>query len=332
VRVAFVSEFRNGYEAALEASYARAFSDAGHSVVRIATYPVLATFGNIPHLLTRGWPARLRQAEICAQVEAQQPELVVLIKAVGVLSSSVKRWRSKGSIVVNVFPGNPFEAARTSPGGLTLVEQLRSCNLVFVHDRFAVGQLRQLGIVSDFLAFARDPLLQDRSGPRQEQNASAIAFIGNPDAERIRYLRAVADLGLALWGNWDWAHLAPSDPLAGCIRGGVATGREMALHLGQAKISINVLRNSQKTAHNMRTFESPACGVCTVSERSNAVLELMEDGREVVTFSSPSELREACLRLLADDQTRATIAEYGWQRVKDDTYTRRAEQIVGQLT
>jgi spore maturation protein CgeB len=106
---------------------------------------------------------------------------------------------------------------------------------------------------------------------------------------------------------------------------------EMARRLGQAKISINILLHCQKTGHNMRTFESPASGACTVSERTNAVLELMEDDREVVTFSSPRELREVCLRLLADDEKRASIAGAGWQRVKEDTYSRRISQILGRL-
>jgi glycosyltransferase involved in cell wall biosynthesis len=207
----------------------------------------------------------------------------------------------------------------------------RACNLVFVHDRFAVGQLQQLGIASEFLAFARDPLLHDRPLSASGDDASTIAFVGNPDQERIRYLRAIADLGLGLWGSRDWARLDPSDPLTACIRGGVIVGSDMARCLGHAKLSINILRQSQKTAHNMRTFDSPACGACTVSERTNGVLELMEDGREVVTFSTPRELRESCLRLLADDETRTAIAEAGWQRVKEDTYARRAAQIVGRL-
>ena len=331
MKVVVVSEFRSGFEAALEASYERAFHGQGHAVARVATYPALAMFRHVPGCLAGAWPARLRQAEVCGLVEAQQPDLVVLVKGVGVLARSVGRWRAAGARVVNVFPDNPFEAAQTSHGGARLLELLRACNLVFVHDRFAVGQLQQLGIASEFLAFARDPLLQDRPRSASDGEAPTLAFVGNPDPERIRYLRAIADLGLGLWGAWDWARLAPSDPLTACIRGGVVTGSDMARCLGHAKLSINILRQSQKTAHNMRTFESPACGACTVSERTNGVLELMEDEREVVTFSSPRELREVCLRLLADDETRSAIAEAGWQRVKEDTYARRAAQIVRRL-
>lgn len=331
MKVAVVSEFRNGYEAALEASYERAFRDQGHAVARVATYPALVLLGRVPGRLAGAWPSRLRQSEICRLVEAQQPDLIVLVKGVGVLARSVELWRAAGARVVNVFPDNPFEAAQTSPRGARLIELLRACNLVFVHDRFAVGQLQQLGVASEFLAFARDPLLQDRPSSASDGDAPTIAFVGNPDPERIRYLRAIADLGLGLWGSWNWARLAPSDPLSSCVRGGVVTGSEMARCLGHAKLSINILRQSQKTAHNMRTFESPACGACTVSERTNGVLELMGEGREVVTFSSPRELREACLRLLTDDEARTGIAEAGWQRVKEDTYARRAAEILRRL-
>jgi spore maturation protein CgeB len=102
----------------------------------------------------------------------------------------------------------------------------------------------------------------------------------------------------------------------------------MAAILGRSSISINILRNSQKTAHNMRTFDSPSCGVCTISERSVGVLELMQDGVETLTFDSPPALRRVCQELLRATPTRNGIAQAGWARVRNDTYEVRASQIL----
>ena len=158
MKVVVVSDFRRGCEQALEASYERAFRELGHTVARVATCPAFDSLGRLPARLTGGWPARLRQRDVRVQVEAHQPELVVIVKGVGVHAQSVRCWRAAGARVVNGFPDNPFEAARTAPGGDSLIGQFHACDVVFVHDRFAAGQLGQLGIASDFLAFARDPL------------------------------------------------------------------------------------------------------------------------------------------------------------------------------
>ena len=105
----------------------------------------------------------------------------------------------------------------------------------------------------------------------------------------------------------------------------------MVRRMRSARVSINVLRNSQKTAHNMRTFEIPACGVCCLSESTVCVEELMAAGREVVLFRSPAELRARVVRLLANPHEVDDVAHAGFERVRDDTYERRAAEVLGGL-
>jgi hypothetical protein len=332
MRIAILSEFRPSYTVAVEACYARALKALGHEIVEVPTFPRLAPRGGVGWMLG-SWPARVRQGYLDAAIGRIRPEAIVVVKGVGILGATVRGWRRAGAHVVNLLPDNPFDAMGATPFGSTLLDHLRACNRVFVHDRFAAGQLSQLGVRAEFIAFARDPELHDRSMvDRPSSDHPKIAFVGNPDPERVVYLRAIADLGLGLWGNWAWARLEPGDPLANCVRGTELMGPQMTACLGAAQLSINILRRSQKTAHNMRTFESPASGTCTVSERSNAVLELMKDGVEIKTFASPRELRDVCLRLLADAELRAAIGEAGWRRVEGETYERRAEQLLEAIT
>jgi glycosyltransferase involved in cell wall biosynthesis len=207
---------------------------------------------------------------------------------------------------------------------------------VFVHDRFAVAQLRQASIPSEFIRFARDPLIHgdgpnnaattDSSSPRDR-----IVFIGNPDRERIRYLRALIDLGLGIYGQWEWARLSPQDPLAQCVRGGVQLGAAMVQRMRAARLSVNILRHCQKTAHNMRTFEIPACGACTLSEASVGVQELFAPGREIAVFRTPEELRATARELLDSPSTVDSIARAGRARVEHETYTERGAELLSTL-
>ncbi|MCG5053716.1 MAG: glycosyltransferase [Myxococcales bacterium] len=326
MKISVVSEFRAGYSVGLEQSYARAFQRLGHSTTRHATPSSKTRIKGLQQVVELSTCLREQDA-LRREVLAASPDLVVVIKGVGILGRTVATWRAQGIRVVNVFPDNPFDAAGTNLVGRTLLGQFREVDTVFVHDRFAAGQLRQLGIPAEFIAFARDPEIHCIDSAPPSSPANPIVFIGNPDSERIRFLRAVQDLGLGLYGNWQWAGLAPDDPLMRCVQGGVQLGSDMVRVMRSARMSINILRRSQKTAHNMRTFETPACGVCSLSEDSVGVQEVI--GSDTAAFfGTPAELRAVAMDLLKCPSEIDSLAERGLSMVARETYLERAKFIL----
>ena len=340
MRLAIVSAFVldndsvvSGREGGLEYSYARAFLALGHDVVRVRD----TTDGSfrLPKQLRRieVW-ARLQLYEdnLCKQVLDANVELVLVVKGRGVSPRVVKRWRQAGLRVVNLMPDNPFEAAAIGLGAPRLLAQYQAVDLVLVHDRIAVGQLRECGVRSEYIAFARDPSLHnfELCKPKQ-QNEYNVVFVGNPDSERIRYLRAITDLGLAVFGAWNWANLSPSDPLKPCIRGGPQRADAMVDAMRKASLSINILRLSQKAAHNMRTFEIPACGVCCLSEFSIGVAEHMQPGVEIQVFRSPADLRNVVMKLLASPEEVNELSKSAPLGSQKETYEKRALELLQML-
>ena len=85
----------------------------------------------------------------------------------------------------------------------------------------------------------------------------------------------------------------------------------------------------------MRSFESPACGAFTLSQRTPELSELFIEGEHLACYSGVDELRDATARWLADARARNAIAAAGFARVRDDTYARRAStmlQVAGLTT
>ena len=78
----------------------------------------------------------------------------------------------------------------------------------------------------------------------------------------------------------------------------------------------------------MRSFESPACGAFTLSQRTPELGQLFIEGEHVVCFSGTDELRDAVARWLPDIRARTAIAAAGFARVRDDTYARRASTVL----
>lgn len=331
MRISIVSEFVPGFEVALERSYVRAFEQLGHSVTPIP-FRFDPTSG--PRSLRQLNELRLvitHQAELTREVRDTAPDFVLIVKGRGVLADSVRAWRRDGVRVFNLFPDSPFEGMANGLVSRTLMAQFRMVEKLFVHDRFAVGHLRQLGVPAEYIAFARDPFIQNVDAIEPSVPAEPIVFIGNPDAERVRFLRAVADLGLGLYGGWHQARLSPNDPLARCVRGGVQLGADLVRTVRSAQLSINVLRTCQKTAHNMRTFETPATGVCGLSEASVGVQEHFAAGEEVFVFRSPEDLRHTAIDLLARPSAIDDVAAAGHARVQNETYVARAGELLAML-
>jgi spore maturation protein CgeB len=329
MRIAVVSEFRPGYTVGLEYSYARGFRALGHSAFEIAVPPLATANSQFRRFIYSHWSIRQTRTFV-ARVLLSNPELIVVVKGEGLPQEAILQLRKAGARCVNVFPDNPFEAGVLVFPPNAIVRRFRAYNKVYVHDRFAVGQLRRLQIESTYIAFAHDPDVHQPATSLRSDTPRPV-FIGNPDEERIRYLRAVSDLGLEIWGNWAWAKLAAGDPLQQCVKGGVLVGHAYAAALGSSAIGINVLRHSQKTAHNMRTFELPACRACMLSERSIGVREHFQDGAEMLTFGNPKELRERVLQLLDNHALRHDLAAAGWARVQSQVYSERAQQILSDV-
>ena len=337
MRLALVSAFLEGnesgitgHEAGLEYSYERAFLALGHEIVRIRDSP--KEIIRLPGALSRieAWTQQqFYLSTLCENVLTSGVDLAVVIKGRGVTGGIVRKWRRAGIRVVTLMPDNPFEAAAVGLGAPGLLEQYRAVDLVLVHDRIAVGQLRECQVRSEFIAFARDPVLHsfDSAGSREPEEYQLV-FVGNLDSDRVRYLTALSDLGLAVFGSASPRVLGLTEPLRRCVRGGPQYGDAMVSAMRKAQISINIFRCSQKSAHNMRTFEIPACGVCCLSEFSIGAAELMQEGKEVEMFRTPQELRKAAIRLLQSPGAIQEIAAAAEARTVNETYQKRATELL----
>jgi spore maturation protein CgeB len=88
------------------------------------------------------------------------------------------------------------------------------------------------------------------------------------------------------------------------------------------------MRPQNAFSHNMRSFESPACGAFTLSQRTPELSDLFEENTDIACFGSVEELRDQVARWRADPAGRAEIAAAGYERVRDDTYARRAAVLL----
>ncbi|HUT60393.1 MAG TPA: glycosyltransferase [Phycisphaerae bacterium] len=81
-----------------------------------------------------------------------------------------------------------------------------------------------------------------------------------------------------------------------------------------------------------RNFEVPACGAFLLSGQAEELSEYYEDGREIVCYSTMTDLIEKARRYLADEAERAAIAQRGYERtLREHTYEHRFADLFARV-
>lgn len=329
MRVLIVGEEAPG---ALADSYARAFRSLGAEVARLCTrrearlgVPGAGTRAGrrlLAPLAARALNRRVRRAGEAGA------ELVLVVKGAELEPVTVAALRrATGAPVVNVYPDDPFSTLRANRlrHGPATLREYTHC---FTFARHLVDAYSRAGAAASYLPFAWDEHLHGPCpAPTGAETLDAV-FVGNLDAERIRWLEAVDPARLAVFGEHTRAALPRGSRLARARFFPAVYGREMAALLARSRISLNVMRAQNAASHNMRSWESPACGAFTLSQHTAELAELFRDGEEVALAATPAGLGEAVEHWLARPEERARVAAGGLRRVAGESYAARAAAIL----
>jgi len=224
--------------------------------------------------------------------------------------------------------GFPFDrpvTAETAP----IIETLQGPDaLVFCWDQDAVATAHRYGIRQAFHFMAVNPAIF----PEPKQNETGhrdipIVFAGGPTPERVDALRAVADLGLQIYG-YDRQGWSGDEALTAAWRPALLERREMAAVYRRSRLAVNVTRPHGPSSLNMRVYEAMAAGCLMLTDDRADARVLFTPGEDLVVYRSPSDLRAQAERYLADDGERCRIARAGHARVlAEHTYAVRLGQV-----
>jgi spore maturation protein CgeB len=273
--------------------------------------------------------ARRFNTRLLKDLEPEQADLVLVLKGQHVMPQTIERLREASlGPVVNYYPDDPFSGHFSSrlTYGLASLAAYDAC-LTFAHH--LMPKYRDAGVRTvAYLPFAADPGLHR---PPQASGLPEfdVVFVGNLDSpERVRWLEALTDYRLAVFGERTRKEVPRHSPLRRASFFPPVYGADLAHALSRSAISTNILRHQNRFSHNMRSYESLACGAFTLSQRSPELIELFREGEEVVFFETIDELREQVAYWLPRDVERSRIAQAGLRRAQSETYAERARTIL----
>ncbi len=107
-------------------------------------------------------------------------------------------------------------------------------------------------------------------------------------------------------------------------------GKKWPLEMGEVYSRSKIVVNSAINYDlNMRVFEGMAGGALLITDPADSILELFEDGKDLVIYENGKDLIEKIQYYLAHEEERNKIAMQGQQKVLGKhTYHHRCQQIV----
>ena len=254
--------------------------------------------------------------ELVARVRVFKPDLVLVLMGFHIEPDALAAIRTETrAIMVNYATDDPFNRRTGTP---ELIRGIPFYDLYASTKRAVIPDLKRAGARSvRFMRFGYKSSVHFLDLPvtasEQKRFAADVAFVGEGDADRLPFMRALSEaipnLNLALYGGlWN-----RQKRLRRYFRGSVR-GRDFRMALSGAKIVVNLVRRENRDDHVMRTFEGPACGAFMLNERTDTHLEHFKEGREAAYFESSTELVEKVRHYLVHQSERERIRQAGHLR------------------
>lgn len=262
------------------------------------------------------------------------PDIVFVVKGNHIRPSTLKRLSDRPSppILISWSQDDMFVAHNRSVyyrRGLCLYD------LVVTQKSYNLnpGELPALG--------ARKLLFQNkafspsihRPFPRDPEFARDVQFVGTAELARFKVMNELASRGIRIHifgSGWDRSpYLEHAHPNLRISTRNLL-GKEYGRALSSARINLGFLRKQNRDLQTSRSIEIPACGSLMIAEMSEEHAALFTPDREAVYFSSVDEAEQKIRFFLANEETRAAIADAGFRKCYEAgyTYTDRAREIL----
>lgn len=335
--------------AALTESYFRGFQEIGCDVCLIDYYGHLRRSLS-PVLYSHGPTRRVAEEAVRPLVEVMtlrelsqfKPQLVFIVKS----DCLHKRWYERvrvntGASMAAYHPDDPFDTGnflRPAAAHWRALTQMRMVDSYYIWSHRIAARCTHEGVQNvHYLPFACDPLIHypiSISIDEQRTFGADVSFIGNWDEKREHWLSYFEHSGLELgvWGTDYWRTRCRNRFVRRAWRGSPAVGDDFCRVVGASKVSLNILRKQNKGAHNMRTFEIPACGGRMLAEWSSDQIQYFRPGIEAAYESDPTSLVHTARALVKLSELEGSrMAEAALSRAREHTYSRRCRTILDSM-
>lgn len=226
--------------------------------------------------------------------------------------------------IVNLLTDDPF--GRHQAHWKLLNRTIPYFDFFFVQRKVNVGELYHLGAKRVEVCYrSYDPEYNkpiELSAEDKTYYGTRVGFIGTYENVRAGYIAYLIKKGIAvqITGN-GWPEKDYWDVIMPNYKGPTVYDEKYIKSICGMEIALHFLRHGNRDEQDSRTFEIPSCKVFMLAERSEVHMELFEEDKEAVFFSSKEELFKKLKYYLAHPEEVKKIADAGYRRCISSGYT-----------
>ena len=241
---------------------------------------------------------------------AWEPDVVLVIKGGPITPQVIRRLKARlQTRFVNYFPDNPL--------WMIPFDCIEAYDVFFTKERYAMASLQQVGLRNlHYLPMYCVPSLHHPvtlSAEEARRFSAPLSFVGSRYDYRERFVRALADQPLRLWGQ-GWSRSSDT-VVRRMVAGGPVYGRDKLCVYSGSTLSLNHHHPMNDIVGvNTRAFELAAAGACQLVDAKEDIARLFKPGDEVVSYRDLAELRGHLEYYLAHPDEARAIGENAHRR------------------
>jgi spore maturation protein CgeB len=330
--------------------YTEAFKELGHNVFTFNYhdhygYHATALFelegGDTEDIEFQRKAIVLSGEDLISRIARKKPDLVFVISALA-LPPGIWDWFDS----FNESLKNPFttmvlftESPYIDETQLPILEMI---DLAATMDMASLDMFRSVNENTIYIRHAYNPEVH-RPMSLSPEHMADVFMVGTGFPERIKMLASIdwSGIDLRIFGG-NWGDIEESDKLEDYYEIDFLDNEvEVPLYYSNSKINLNIFRTAKWPGENVthispdlaysispRCYEIMGCGGFLLTDARQELLELFEDGKDLVVFDGVEDLEDKIQYYLMNDRARRKIALSGLKAVSEHTYVNRARKII----
>ncbi|MBI4686999.1 MAG: glycosyltransferase [Nitrospirae bacterium] len=143
---------------------------------------------------------------------------------------------------------------------------------------------------------------------------------------RLSCLQMLKDFQPCIYGDSGWHKFFNGSYT---IRPGLRYYEDLPFFYNACRINFNTTSLQMPEAVNQRVFDVPACGGFLLTDHQEAIEEIFDVGREVITYRDRDEIADLVRFYLRNEGLRREIAKKGREKVlREHTYKHRLNSVI----
>lgn len=293
-------------------------------------------WGRLVHLIRRaenkyivGFTVNRINNELVATVIKFQPEILFIYRGTHITAKTLRAIRVSvpECILVGYNNDDPFAPEHVSYLWRIFLKALPEYDLVLAYRHANIREYIKAG--ARHVELLRSWFVPERhhhvdlTGNEKNKFETDVVFIGHYESDqRLEYLEEIVRQGfkLRLFGpGYDWnAIIQKSEVLRSFVPVHLVWGEDYNRALCGAKIALCFFSKLNRDTYTRRCFEIPATNTLLLSEYSDDLASLYQEGKEAEFFRTKEEMMKKIKIYLSNDNKRISIANAGNHRVKLD--------------